>query len=447
MLNELTKSPQGRIAHGIARKLRLGGFSAHFAGGCVRDALLGLSPQDIDIATSARPDEIMAMFPECRAVGASFGVVLVRIGEFDFEVATYRSEGEYSDGRRPDSVNFCSPEEDVKRRDFTVNAMLYDPEAEELMDIVGGRADLEARIIRAVGNPEARFSEDHLRMLRAARFSAKLGFEIETATAEAIRKNAGLIERISSERIAVEMEHILTGRRPAFAIRLMDELGLLERILPEVVALKGIEQPRNLHPEGDVFTHTMICLDRIPEHPSFELALATLLHDIGKPDAQKESPPGRFFDHERIGVNLTRHICKRLKLSKKTTDRVLWLVGRHMCFLHAPQMRLSKLKTLFAEDGFGELAEIHKVDAMASSGDLSHYDLVMKIKEGIPEREISPDPLIRGKDLIRMGLEPGPVFSKILKQVREAQLDGTVKNRREAREMAGRLAADLQDAE
>lgn len=431
-----------KLAHAaeIVRRLHGAGHRAVLAGGCVRDLLRGEMPKDYDVATSARPDDVEALFPGARTVGRQFGVCLVRSGDDTFEVATFRRDSVYSDGRHPDSVEFCEAEEDAGRRDFTVNAMFWDPVEDELLDYVGGRADLEAGILRAVGDPFARFREDHLRLIRAVRFAARFDFAIEPDTLQALESLAELVVAVSAERLAQELHLILTDRCPSRALRLMDELGMLTVVFPELEDMKGCEQPKNYHPEGDVFVHTLLTVEKLGPYPQFETAMAALLHDVGKPEASRLAGRNFFPEHSRIGRDMTGEVCRRLRLSNEETERICWLVTRHMYFKDARNMRESTLKKLFAEPGFEQLAEVHRADALASWGNLEDYDYVMGRRRGMPPEVADPDPLLTGADLIAMGYEPGPLFRRVLDAVRDAQLDGEVATPDEARALALRIA-------
>ncbi len=427
----------------IVRRLQDEGHRALLAGGCVRDMLRGEQPEDYDVATSARPDEVQALFPKTVPVGEQFGVCRVVLDGVQYEVATFRTESGYSDGRHPDSVAFAGAREDALRRDFTVNAMFWDPIEEELLDYVGGREDLQRELIRAVGNPEERFREDHLRLIRAVRFAARLDFEIGAATREAIRELAPLVSRVSAERLQQELRVILTDRDPARALRLMYDLGLLFEIFPELEDTQGCEQPENYHPEGDVFVHTILTVDKLWPHPDFELAMAALLHDVGKPPASRRAGPKCFPDHCQIGERMARRVCRRLRLSNQETERICWLVERHLYFKDAQNMRESTLKRLFAEPGFEQLAELHRADALASWGNLEDYNYVMQQRQQLSRQEVEPPRLITGHDLIDMGYEPGPLFGEVLERVRDAQLEGEVTTEEEARELARRTAEQL----
>ena len=440
-----------RRAARIVRRLHEAGYRALLAGGCVRDMLLGVEPKDYDIATDAGPAEVMALFEKTIPVGEQFGVCRVRRDGTEYEVATFRTESGYADGRHPDEVAFCDARRDALRRDFTVNAMFWDPVEEELLDYVGGRQDLERGLIRAVGDPRERFQEDHLRLIRAVRFAARLGFEIESETRQAMCDLAHTIRLVSAERLQQELRIILTDRDPAGALRLMDRVGLLGMIFPEIEDMKGCEQPENYHPEGDVFVHTMLTVEKLGPYPGFELAMAALLHDVGKPPAARKGGSKCFPNHLQIGERMARRICRRLRLSNSETERICWLVERHLYFKDAQNMRESTLKRLFAEPGFEQLAEIHRADALASWGNLEDYNYVMEQREQLTEEEVEPPRLLTGDDLIEMGYKPGPLFGEVLEEVRDAQLEGEVTTEQEAqtlaRKKAEELSSDRRDAE
>jgi poly(A) polymerase len=422
----------------VVGRLREGGHESYFAGGSVRDMLLGKEPDDYDIATSATPGEIQKLFPRTLEVGAQFGVILVLHEGDSFEVATFRYDGPYLDGRRPSEVRYGGLDDDIRRRDFTVNGMMYDPVADRIIDNVGGRKDLQARVIRAIGEPRARFQEDRLRMIRAARFAASLGFDIEPQTFEAIRAEAAHITRVSAERIGEEVTRILTegGARRGFEI--LDATGLLPHILPEVAAMHGIEQTPDYHPEGDVFKHTMLAIERLAD-PTESLAYGTLLHDVGKPvTAARSEQRITFYGHTEQGAEMAIAILKRLKRSRSVWERVAYLVKNHLRHTQAPKMRVSTLKRFLAEDGIEELLELTRLDALASNGDLQYYNFCREKRAELRHEEIHPPPLLTGKDLIAAGFKPGPLFHEILERVKEAQLEGELKTREEALDWAER---------
>ncbi len=418
-------------AERICGVLREHGYRALFAGGCVRDLLLETSPKDYDVATNARPDEVAHLFPKTVAVGAVYGVMLVVLPEGNFEVATFRGDGPYLDGRHPSQVEFLGEREDALRRDFTINAMFYDPQRDEVVDYVGGQHDLENRVIRTVGDAETRFSEDHLRLMRAIRFSARLDFVMDDATHDAIRALAPAIRTVSAERIRDELTKMLTEGGARRAFELMDQTGLLEQVLPEVSQMKGVGQPPEFHPEGDVFVHTMMVLEHLKD-ASPSLAFGALLHDVGKPPTATFSDRIRFNNHDKVGAKMTRDICRRLRMSNEDTDRIEWLVKQHMRLAHAPDMRESKLKRFVREDGFRELLELGRIDCLASHGDLDTISWISDYLDRHPKEECRPAPLVTGKELIAMGYRPGPLFKEILSAVEDAQLEGTVSTAAEA---------------
>lgn len=436
----MSYEPLKQSAASIIERLRESGHTAFLAGGCVRDMLMGIPSADYDIATDARPEEIMAIFEKTIPVGAQFGVVKVLQDGFQFEVATFRSDSTYSDGRHPDEVTFSNAEGDVQRRDFTINGMLYDPVSGNIIDYVGGKKDIEARRIRTIGDPYKRFEEDRLRMLRAVRFACRFDYKIEPETASAVKEYAPKILTVSAERIREEFEKIITGTHREEGLRLMDELGLLGEIFPEVTAMKGVKQPPNFHPEGDVYVHTLLTLSKLEDNPTWTLAMGTLLHDVGKPVTFTIEERIRFPYHEYRGEEMAGKICDRLKTSKAEKERIMWLVRRHLCFKDARNMRISTLKKLFAHEGYAELAALFKADVLASCGDLSDYNFCQEMYEKLSHEEVKPKPLINGHDLIAMGLTPGPVFTKILAHVYEEQLEGKIALREEALAMAENLA-------
>jgi poly(A) polymerase len=430
------------LATDVFRKLQAKGYQAVFAGGCVRDMLMGRTPTDYDVATNGTPDDVCRIFPKAKLVGAHFGVVIVVMDSHQFEVATFRAEGEYLDGRHPSAVTFTTAEGDVRRRDFTVNGLLYDPVADKVLDYVGGEADIKARLVRVIGDPRARFAEDHLRLLRAVRFAAFLDFEIEAVTRKAILEMTPKIKTVSAERVAEELKKLLTRHGASRGLKLLHEVGLLREIMPEVEAMVGIEQPPTWHPEGDVFTHTALTLSFL-ENPSFDLAMGALLHDVGKPITIERGERIRYPYHESVGAEIADKICHRLKLSTESRERIVWLVKRHMVFVGADKMRLSTLKRLFASPGYDDLLALHKADALASTNDLSMYDYCVEMRRKLGEVKISPSPLITGDDLIAMGLAPGPLFKEILSRVREEQLEEKLHTRDAALARARQLAGEM----
>jgi poly(A) polymerase len=423
------------MARATAARLREAGYTAYLAGGCVRDRLLGREPKDFDVATDARAARVQELFPKTVPVGVQFGVVLVLMQDEPIEVATFRADSIYLDGRHPSSVRFSSPEEDARRRDFTINGMFLDPITDTVIDYVGGQADLRAGIIRAIGDPTARLGEDRLRMLRAVRFAARLRFSIEPATFAAIQRVATAITDIAWERIGDEVVRMLTDSEAGSARRsleLLDTAGLLAPILPEVAALKGVEQSPDYHPEGDVLVHTLGLLEQF-EHPSETLALGALLHDVAKPRcARQETRRITFYGHCELGADMAVDICQRLRRSRETWERVAYLVRNHLRLLHAPEMRLSTLKRFLGSDGIEELLELARMDALASNKDLTYYHFCRQKLDELGAEKIKPAPLLRGRDLLAMGVRPGPRFGEILSAVAEAQLDGTLETREQA---------------
>jgi len=428
-----------QLAREVAARLRAAGYEAWLVGGCVRDRLLGRPVHDRDLTTNATPRELRRLFPDALEVGAHFGVVLVRKGGAEVQVATYRSESSYRDGRHPDEVRFeTDVRADLARRDFTINALLEDPFTGEVVDHVGGLQDLEARRIRAIGDPRRRFSEDHLRMLRAVRFAAELGFEIEPATFAAIRELAPAILRISAERIRDELTRILTGNAPRRGFELLDQTGLLEPILPEVARMKGVEQPPEYHPEGDVWTHTLAMLGHLRGSP-LDLAWGCLLHDVGKPVTQTFEDRIRFSGHEKAGADMARRILERLRYPKELVERVEWLVAQHMRFKDALKMSDATFKRFVRQPGFETLLELYRIDLAASGRSMENYEAVLARLASIPPEALHPPPLLRGRDLVAMGYAPGPAFSRALKALEEEQLAGRIRTREEAEQFVRRI--------
>ena len=420
------------VATKLVRRLRESGFIAYFAGGCVRDALLRKQPKDIDIATDAEPDDVQKLFARTVAVGAKFGVVRVLEGGSEFEVATFRSDGVYLDGRRPVTVTFSSPEEDAKRRDFTINGMFYDPVADQVVDFVDGKSDLEHRLVRAIGDPSERFSEDHLRLLRAVRFAAALDFEIEPATWKAVTEKAHQIRTVSQERIRDELMKIMADPHRVRGLDLLDQSGLLKNILPEVSRLHDCEQPPQFHPEGDVYVHTRLMLSLLPAHVSPLLALSVLLHDIGKPvtySFDEVDQRIRFNGHDQVGADIAAEIMTRFRFSNEEIDTVVEAIRNHMVFKDTPNMRPARLRRFMGRQNFPLELELHRVDCLGSHGDLQTYDLLVNKQKEFENEPIIPPPLVTGRDLIALGLKPGPRFGEILEAVQTAQLDGEIKDR------------------
>lgn len=426
------------LARSVARRLREAGYIAYFAGGCVRDRLLGRDPDDFDIATDAPAETVQRLFPRTVPVGAQFGVVLVLVEDEAFEVATFRSDSVYLDGRRPVSVRFSSPEEDARRRDFTINGMFLDPHDDRVIDYVGGQRDLQSRVIRAIGDPAARIREDRLRMLRAVRFAARLGYELEPQTFRAVRAAATMITDIAWERIGDEIVRMLTdteGGSARRAFELLDATRLLRHVLPEIEALKGVEQSQEYHPEGDVFIHTLGLLGQLEPRHSEALALGALLHDVGKPRcAARINGRITFYGHCEVGADMAVAVCQRLRRSRHTWERVAYLVRNHLRLINAPRMRLSSLKRFLAEEGIEELLELARIDAIAASGDLTYYNFCMTKLRELGREAIKPEPLLRGRDLLDLGFSPGPQIGVILDAVAEAQLEGTLHSKEAAAE-------------
>jgi poly(A) polymerase len=433
-------NPMEKTARQICARLREHGHIAYFAGGCVRDMVRGLTPKDFDVATDAPPEVVQRIFPHTYAVGAKFGVVVVVEDGTNFEVATFRSDDAYVDGRRPVAVHFSSFEADARRRDFTINGMFFDPEKEEVIDFVGGRADLEAALVRAIGNPAQRFSEDRLRMLRAVRFGTVLDYKIDKQTWEALVANAGAILEISAERIREELVRILLSPNRVRGWDLLDASGLMRAILPEVDAMKGCLQPEQFHPEGDVFQHTRLMLQLLPAKVSVPLVFSVLLHDIAKPITATVDETGRirFNEHDRIGATMTEAIMERLRFSRPEIDATVEMVRQHMVFKDVPKMRVAKLKRFMARPTFDEELELHRVDCESSHRILDNYEFLLRKREEFANEPIIPPPLVRGDDLIALGLKPGPKFGDILEAVETRQLEGMLKTREEALEWVKR---------
>tara|TARA_B100000315_G_scaffold28481_1_gene24266 strand:+ start:2186 stop:3487 length:1302 start_codon:yes stop_codon:yes gene_type:complete len=419
-------------AQKIVKTLSDAGLKAYWAGGCVRDMIMGIEPLDYDIATDARPDQVMKLFKRTIPVGASFGVVKVLYDDFEFEVATFRSDGEYIDGRRPEEVHFSGEKEDAFRRDFTINGIFYDPAQEKIIDYVNGQADIKYKIIRTINDPKDRFSEDRLRLIRAVRFAARFQYEIEPNTYNTIKELAETILQISAERIRDELCKMLTGLHPAESIQLLDEVGILKVILPEVTAMKGVKQPEEFHPEGDVWEHTILMLKKMSD-PTSELAMAVLLHDVGKPSTFSIEDRIRFNNHCEVGMRMTEEIGERLRFSKKQVEHISELVLHHLRFKDVQKMRESKLKRFLRLSNFADHLELHRLDCLASHGNLNNLEFCkQKLSELKPE-EIKPKPLINGHDLIAMGYKTGPFFKQILTVVEDAILEGRIKTHYDAK--------------
>lgn len=448
----------------IVRALRERGHQAYFAGGCVRDLLLGREPADYDVATDATPRQVMQIFPQTLAVGEQFGVVLVlpepsgatgvparpgERGKGAVEVATFRADVGYSDGRHPDEVHFTKdPREDVQRRDFTINGMLLDPmvfdkAANKILDFVGGREDLKAGIVRAIGDPERRFTEDKLRMLRAVRFAARFNYQIDPATLQAIQKLAPRINQVSAERVREELTKMLTEGQARRAFELLDTTALLPEVLPEIANMKGVEQSPEYHPEGDVFEHSLLLLEKLPADCSGSisktLAWGALLHDVGKPPTFRRAPDRiRFDGHVEVGVKMAAEICRRLRFSNHETDQILALVDNHMRFADVQRMKQSTLKKFLRLPAFEEHLELHRLDCLSSHRQLDSYEYSREQLRSLPPEAIRPTPLITGRDLIEAGYKPGPRFKEILTAIEDAQLEGRLTSREAAMEYVRR---------
>jgi len=410
----------------VVEGLRKEGFQAYLVGGCVRDLVMGHEPKDYDVSTDATPDQVVKLFPNSLTVGARFGVVIVPCEPKEVEVATFRSDGLYTDGRHPSEVRYSkTPQEDVERRDFTINGLLYDPLNDQVLDFVGGQADIRARRVRTIGNPYERFSEDRLRMLRAVRLAVRLKFTLEAAAVEAIRKQAAEIRQVSAERMRDEILKILTEGQARQGFELLDATGLLEEVLPEIKRMQGVAQPAEFHPEGDVWVHTMMMLEGL-RSPTPTLALGVLLHDVGKPPTFSVRERIRFDNHVEVGAKMAEEISGRLRLSTRDTEQVIELVRHHLRFKDFPRMRRSTQLRFLRLPGFAEHLELHRLDCLASHGDLSTHEMVKRLEAETPAEEIRPAPLLRGDDLIAIGYSPGPIFKEILQAIEDAQLEGKV---------------------
>ena len=425
------------LANSVCDILQRQGHQAFLVGGCVRDILLDREPADYDVSTDATPSEVLRLFPQAIDVGAHFGVVLLYENSLKVEIATFRSDLGYSDGRHPDQVVYSqTPQEDVQRRDFTINGLLMRHDTGEVLDFVGGRADLDAGIIRAIGDPSRRFAEDKLRMLRAVRFAARFGYAIEPATLAAIRRHAREINVVSAERIREELTRLLTEGAARRAFELLDELDLLPQILPEISAMKNVPQPPQYHPEGDVWIHTLLMLQDLPAQSSPTLAWGTLLHDVGKPPtfrpASETGDRIRFDGHVDVGVSMIEDICRRLRFSNDDTDQIKALVANHMKFKDVAQMRPATLKRFVRLPQFAEHLELHRLDCLSSHRNLDAYNAVRKFLAETPPERVSPPRLLSGDDLKELGYTPGPEFQKMLASLEEAQLSETVHTRQEA---------------
>jgi len=427
------------MANSICDTLRDSGYQALLVGGCVRDLLLGLEPADYDVTTDATPEQVVRLFPESIAVGAQFGVILIPRDGLKVEVATFRSDVGYSDGRHPDRVVYSkTPQEDVQRRDFTINGLLMRYDTGEVLDFVEGQADLEAKVIRAIGEPDRRFAEDKLRMMRAARFAARFGFAIEAATFRAIRRHVNEIHQVSPERLREELTKLLTEGAARRSFELLDETWLLQQVLPEIAAMKGVEQPPQYHPEGDVWIHTRMMLEGLPAGTAPTLAWGVLLHDVGKPPTfQSAAETGdriRFNNHVEVGMRMAEAICRRLRFSNEDTGQILRLVDNHMKFAAVEEMRISTLKKFVRLPHFEEHLALHRLDCLSSHRHLDSYEFVKRFLEVTPPEQVRPERLLTGDDLQEMGFRPGPLFAQILRALEDGQLEGQIKTRKEAEE-------------
>jgi poly(A) polymerase len=428
----------------IVRRLRAAGHVAYFAGGCVRDMSRGVDPHDYDIATSATPEQVQALFAKTIPVGVQFGVVLVVEGGHQFEVATFRSDEAYVDGRRPTSVRYGTPEEDAQRRDFTINGLFFDPIDGEIIDFVGGRVDIGGKRVRTIGEPGKRFGEDKLRMLRCIRFASNLGFEVEDQTFATVRELASQIHVVSVERIRDELIKIFTRPNAKRGLELLDESGLLREVLPEVAAMKGVEQPLEFHPEGDVFQHTRLMLEMLPSDPGIVLALAVLLHDVGKPPTFERAPDRiRFSEHDRVGAEMVEKILRRLRFPNDEIAKTVLCVAEHMRFQHVQQMRPAKLKRILARETFADELELHRIDCEASHRNLENYDFLKAKAAELPPEAVKPAPLLTGHDLLALGFKPGPTVGMVLREVEELQLEEQLKSREEALAYARKRFVEL----
>ena len=421
-------------ARSIVERLRAKGFEALYAGGCVRDRLLGLTPHDYDVATNARPEQVEALFPRTVPVGVQFGVIIVLEQGAEIQVATFRGDGTYHDGRHPESVRYTDAEGDSRRRDFTVNGLFLDPIEERILDFVEGRRDLESRLLRAIGDPSERFAEDKLRLLRAVRFATTLGFEIDPDTWREILVWSPEIHAVSAERIREELVKILLSPNRLRGFDLLDESGLLRQVLPEMEALKGCDQPPEFHPEGDVFVHTRLMLSMLAPDASLPLVLSVLFHDIGKPATRVVDETGRirFNGHEGVSAGMTLRLLQRLRFPNEVIDAVIPAVRLHMSFKDVPNMRVATLKRMMARPTFEEELELHRVDCLASHGMLDNHAMLIAKREEFGRAPLIPEPLITGHDLIALGMKPGPEFAEMLMSVQTRQMEGTLNTRDEA---------------
>jgi poly(A) polymerase len=422
----------------IVRRLQAAGFEAYWVGGCVRDTLLGREPQDYDVATSAKPGQIEALFPRTIPVGRQFGVILVIEDERQVQIATFRSESDYEDGRHPSQVSFSTAKADALRRDFTINGLFYDPVQERSYDWVGGEADLKARLLRTIGSPEERFAEDHLRLLRVVRLAAQLGFEVENQTFAAVQRNAAAIRRVSSERVRDELIKLFQPPHAGRGLELLLESGLLQEVLPEIQATVGCEQSPEFHPEGSVFRHLVKMLEQMRPDPHPALPWAALLHDVAKPVTSSRAPDGQihFYGHERVGAEMAEEILRRLKFPRHEIEDVVQCVRCHMQFKDVPQMRKATVRRLILRPTFPLELELHRLDCLGSHGGLEIYDALVREAEKLQRQPAMTPPLIRGADLIALGMQPGPAMGQLLTEIRDKQLQEELKTPEEARAWA-----------
>ena len=439
--------PVRKTAREIVRRLQAAGFAAFWVGGCVRDFLLGRVPQDYDIATDARPEQVEKLFKRTLAVGRKFGVMIVVEAKHRFQVATFRAEADYQDGRRPEKVVFANAEADALRRDFTVNGLFYDPVAEKLHDWVGGEKDLRAKIIRTIGPPEERFAEDHLRLLRAIRFAAQLGFEIEPHTFAAVKKLAPKIELISAERVRDELIKLFSPPHAARGLVLLLESRLLPGVLPELIATILCQQSPDFHPEGTVFEHIRLMLEKLPPDAHESLPWAVILHDIAKPaTAERDAATGQihFYGHEKIGAALAERILQRLRFPKKQIEEIVACVRQHMQFKDVKQMRKATLRRLLMRETFPLELELHRLDCLGSHGDLGHYEFLVEQAAELKKKPSLRPPLLTGEDLIELGMKPGPAMGALLDEIREKQLQDELKTPVQARNWARTRIKEMQ---
>lgn len=425
------------LANSVCETLQSKGYQAFLVGGCVRDILLRRQPADYDVSTDATPTEVLRIFPHGISVGAQFGVILLIQESLKVEIATFRSDIGYSDGRHPDQVVYSkTPEEDVQRRDFTINGLVMRHDTSEVLDYVGGQADLSAGLIRAIGNPSRRFAEDKLRMLRAVRFAARFSYTIEPQTLASIRQHAREIHVVASERIREELTKLLTEGAARRGFELLDQTGLLHELLPEVAAMKGVPQPPEYHPEGDVWIHTRLMLEGLPAGVSPALAWGVLLHDVGKPPtfrpASETGDRIRFNDHVEVGVRMAEDICRRLRFPNDETAQIKALVANHMKFKDVAQMRPATLKRFVRLPFFDQHLELHRLDCQSSHGRLDAYHAVRSFLEQTPSNKVHPPRLLSGDDLKELGYTPGPEFQKMLATLEDAQLDEAIQTRAQA---------------